>query len=280
MPVDVLDYLFGPPFSRLPPTLQRTSRHAAITAPYAPSEGLAIGTTITPVKTLCDLMKRGDSGKSSGPMICIGHLKSPNIRDTVGRNLVDIPNVLSGFRLIAAPFLLYLARTGHPRLFLALLAVSLFSDSIDGFIARRLNKTSEFGTKLDSWGDLATYLTVPLCAWWLWPEILKREAFFVVLVVSAYVLPLVAGFVKFRRLPSYHTWAAKAAAVLMSIAFFILFIFDISRPFHCAAILQALVACEEIAMTLMLPEWHGNVPSFLHATRLAGKHAVGKNKAV
>ena len=190
----------------------------------------------------------------------------------MGRNLTDIPNLLSGFRLIAAPFLLYLAWTGHPGLFLTLLAGSLFSDVIDGFIARRLNKTSEFGTKLDSWGDLATYLTVPLCAWWLWPEILKREAFFVVLVVSAYVFPLVAGFVRFRRLPSYHTWAAKAAAVVMSIAFFILFIFDISWPFHCAAILQALVACEEIGITLLLPEWRGNVPSFLHARRLARKH--------
>jgi CDP-diacylglycerol--glycerol-3-phosphate 3-phosphatidyltransferase len=206
-------------------------------------------------------------------------ISNARILEIMGINLINIPNLLSGFRLIAAPFLLYLAWTGHPRLFLTLLAVSLFSDAIDGFIARRLNETSEFGTKLDSWGDLATYLTVPLGAWWLWPEILKREAFFVVLAVSAYVFPLIAGFVKFRRLPSYHTWAAKVGAVLMSIAFFILFIFDISWPFHCAAILQALVACEEIAITLLLPEWHGNVPSFLHAMRLARTHSMETNNA-
>jgi len=175
-----------------------------------------------------------------------------------------LPNFLSGFRLVAAPFLLYLAWTGRPHLFLALLAISLLSDAIDGLIARRLRRTSEFGTKLDSWGDLATYLTVPICAWWLWPEILRREAFFVGLVVAAYIVPLVAGFAKFRRLPSYHTRGAKIAAVVMSVGVFILFIFDIPWPFYCAAVLQALVACEEVAITLRLSEPQSNVPSFWH----------------
>ena len=183
--------------------------------------------------------------------------------------LVSIPNLLSGFRLIAAPFLLYLAWTGHPTLFLVLLAVSLLSDSIDGFIARRLNEASEFGTQLDSWGDLATYLTVPLCAWWLWPEILKREAFFVWLVIGAYIVPLMAGFVRFQRLPSYHTWAAKSAAVLMSFAVFILFVVDIAWPFRCAAIVQALVACEEVAITLRFSKLESNVRSFWHLTKQA-----------
>jgi CDP-diacylglycerol--glycerol-3-phosphate 3-phosphatidyltransferase len=177
---------------------------------------------------------------------------------------VNVPNLLSGFRLVAAPFLLYLAWTGHPKLFLALLAISLLSDSVDGFIARRLDDTSEFGTRLDSWGDLATYLTVPLCAWWLWPEILKREAFFVLLVVAAYVIPLMAGFAKFRRLPSYHTWGAKTGAVLMSVSVLVLFIADIAWPFRCAAIFQALVACEEVAITIRLSEPETNVPSYWH----------------
>ena len=192
---------------------------------------------------------------------------------------ITTPNLLSGFRLIAAPFLLYLAWVGRPNLFLVLLAVSLLSDSIDGFIARKLNEASELGTKLDSWGDLATYLTVPLCAWWLWPEILKREAFFVLLTISAYIFPLIIGFMKFRRLPSYHTWSAKVAAVVMSVTVFILFIFDIARPFHFAAILQALVACEEITITFLLFEWRGNVPSLWHASRLERKGSAEKEKA-
>ena len=193
--------------------------------------------------------------------------------------LLSIPNLLSGFRLIAFPFLLYLAWTGRPNLFLALLAISLLTDFIDGFLARRFYWTSEFGTKLDSWGDFAIYMTVPVCAWWLWPEVIKREAFFVVLVIGAYSLPFIFGFGKFKRLPSYHTWSAKVAAVVMSVAVFILFIFNISWPFHCAAILQALVAFEEIAITLLLPDWHCNVPSFWHAVKLSKEHSKKKHKA-
>jgi len=182
--------------------------------------------------------------------------------------LFSLPNFLSGFRLVAAPFLVYLAWTGHPNLFLVLLAISLFSDAIDGFIARKLNVASELGTRLDSWGDMATYLAVPICAWWLWPEIIKREMFFVLVVIGAYIAPLIAGFVKFKRLPSYHTWAAKGIAVVMSFSVIILFAADITGFFRVAAILQALVACEEIAITIRVSEWQCNVPSFWHVPGL------------
>ena len=183
------------------------------------------------------------------------------------RQWVNLPNLLSAFRLIAAPFLLYLAWTDRPRLFLALLAITLFSDAIDGFVARRLHATSEFGTRLDSWGDLVIYLVIPLCAWWLWPDIIRREAGFVLLVLTAFVIPPIAGLLKFRQLTSYHTWCAKAVAVLMSVAIFFLFMTDIAWPFRCAAVLLCLSACEEIAITLRLTELRSNVRSYWHVIR-------------
>lgn len=183
-----------------------------------------------------------------------------------------IPNLLSGFRLVAAPFMLYLSWMGLRKTFLALLVLSLLSDAIDGFIARRLYVSSDIGSKLDSWGDLATYLTVPICIWWLWPEIVKREAPFVIIILGAYIVPLIAGFAKFRKLPSYHTWGAKIAAVLMSIAVFALLMIDISLPFRCAALVQALVACEEVAITLQLKELKSNVKSIWHVKQIISKN--------
>ncbi len=183
-----------------------------------------------------------------------------------------IPNLLSGFRLVAAPFMLYLSWIGLRKTFLALLVLSLLSDAIDGFIARRLYVSSDIGAKLDSWGDLATYLTVPICIWWLWPEIVKREAPFVIIILGAYIVPLIAGFAKFRKLPSYHTWGAKIAAVLMGIAVFALLMIDISLPFRCAALVQALVACEEVAITLQLKELKSNVKSIWHVKQIISKN--------
>jgi CDP-diacylglycerol--glycerol-3-phosphate 3-phosphatidyltransferase len=187
--------------------------------------------------------------------------------ETVKTNIISVPNILSGFRLVAAPILLYLAWNGYPKLFLALLAISLLSDSIDGFLARRLRKETELGTKLDSYGDLATYLSVPLCAWWLWPDILKREAVFVFLVLGAYIIPILVGLLKFKRITSYHTWLAKITAVLMSVAVLMLFLWDIPWPFRCVAVLQVIEACEEIAITLSLSQRETNIPTYWHLIR-------------
>ena len=174
------------------------------------------------------------------------------------------PNILSGLRIVAVPLLLYFAWNGHKQLFLALLIASLLSDAIDGYLSRRLNVASELGTKLDSWGDMATYLTVPICAWWLWPELLKKESLFVFIAVVSYLVPILAGLARFKRIPSYHTWGAKAAAVIMSVAVLILFTVEFPWPFRGAAVFLALVAFEEVLITLHLPEPRGNVKSIWH----------------
>ena len=178
-----------------------------------------------------------------------------------------IPNLLSGFRLLAAPVMLFLAWIDQPVGFLVLLAITLSTDALDGYLARRQSWQSELGTKLDSWGDFTTYITVALGAWWLWPDIIRREAIFVGLALGGYLVPIAIGFAKYRRLTSYHTWAAKLSAVVMSIAALLLFLTDIAWPFRCAAILMVLEAVEEIAITLILPEWKSNIPTLWHARR-------------
>lgn len=178
--------------------------------------------------------------------------------------LLTIPNQLSLFRLVAAPFLLYLAWIGEAELFLVLLAISLVSDALDGFLARRWHQESELGTKLDSWGDLANYLLVPLCAWWLWPEIIRQEFMIFWLVVANFSVPLVIGVIKFRRIPSYHTWMTKFAAVVMVPAIYLLFLEITPWPFRIAAMIQLIMAIEELSITFYLKELESNVKSIWH----------------
>jgi CDP-diacylglycerol--glycerol-3-phosphate 3-phosphatidyltransferase len=186
-----------------------------------------------------------------------------------------IPNFLSGFRLLAAPLMLWLAWVDTPTGFVVLLAISLSTDAVDGYLARRLSWQSELGARLDSWGDFATYVTVPLGAWLLWPDVLRREAIFVWIAIAAYIVPLVVGFAKFRRLTSYHTWAAKVSAVVMGISALLLFLTDIAWPFRVAAVFQALEALEEIAITFTIPKRLSNIPSFWHARRELTVPTVG-----
>ena len=182
--------------------------------------------------------------------------------------MTNLANVLSGFRLACAPLFIYLSWTNRPGPFLLILALSLLSDSVDGWVARRSNQASLLGAKLDSWGDFSTYLTVPPCAWWLWPDLLRQEAPFVVVFVVSYLLPVAVGFLKYGRLTSYHTWGAKLSAVFVGGSAFLMLAGGPVWPFEWVIPILALAALEEIALSLLLPEWHANVPSLWHGLRL------------
>lgn len=182
--------------------------------------------------------------------------------------LWTVPNALSALRLVLAPVLLVLAWRGAATAFLVALSISLLSDLCDGWFARRYGQATQLGTLLDSWGDLATYAIVPLCAWWLWPDLIRREAWYVGAIVAAYAFPIVLGYLKYGRLTSYHTYGAKLSAVVMGASALLLFAGGPALPFRVGTFVLVLAELEEIAITTLLPEWRANVPSILHARRL------------
>jgi CDP-diacylglycerol---glycerol-3-phosphate 3-phosphatidyltransferase len=174
--------------------------------------------------------------------------------------------------LALAPVLLLFAWQGRPHAFLACLCVSLASDLVDGYLARRLHQKSELGAKLDSWGDLATYTAFGVGAWWLWPDVIRSEGPFVAVVVASYALPTLLALAKFRRVTSYHTWGAKLSSVLMGAGLLLLFGFQTPWVFRVAAVVLLIAEVEEIAITMVLREWRADVPSVVHAVRLQRAH--------
>jgi len=189
-------------------------------------------------------------------------------QERVEEPLLTVPNALSMLRLVLAPVLIWLAWTGRPRAFLAALTVSLFSDLTDGWFARRFDQATHLGTLLDSYGHFATYLTVPICAWWLWPDLIRREGWYAAAIVAAYVFPIALGYLKYGRLTAYHTYGAKLSAVVVGASALALFAGGPAWPFRIAAWVLVAAELEEIAITTILPEWRANVPSILHARRV------------
>ena len=63
-----------------------------------------------------------------------------------------IPNVLSFSRIILSIVLFYLNPVRLP--FILIYIICGITDMLDGFIARKINATSEFGAKLDSVADM------------------------------------------------------------------------------------------------------------------------------
>ena len=179
--------------------------------------------------------------------------------------LLNIPNILSLFRIIAAPFLLLTGWFEMPNLFFILFGMMLLSDALDGIIARMLDQTSELGARLDSYGDILTYLSTPIAAWWLWPDIVKEEVYYIIAAIIIYILPAVFALLKFGKLASYHTWITKISAVLMSVGVVVLLGFENNLLFHIAIYFLIIEMIENITITIMLPKQKSDIPSIWHA---------------
>lgn len=177
----------------------------------------------------------------------------------------NIPNTLSMFRIIAAPFLLLTGWFDMPTLFFILFGLMLLSDALDGIIARMLDQTSELGARLDSYGDILTYLTTPLAVWWLWPDLVKEELHYIIAAIIIYVLPALFSLLKFGKLASYHTWITRLSAVLMSAGVVVLLGFNNNLLFHFAIYFLIIEMIENIVITLILDEQIHNIHSIWHA---------------
>lgn len=175
---------------------------------------------------------------------------------------MNLPNALSLLRLLLAPVMVGMAWRALSDVFLLLTFAAWITDALDGYLARRLHQCSELGARLDSWGDLAFYSALAVGAWWLWPERLRAEGIFVMLLVVSYLLPALIGLLKFRRLPSYHTRAVKVAAVITAAGVAALLLFDIRWPLRLAAVVCLYAALEEIAITTRLRRLRSDIPSY------------------
>ncbi len=183
------------------------------------------------------------------------------------QDIYNLPNLVSLIRVLLAPVLLALAVAQQPMLFLATLIFTVFTDVLDGFLARYLNQITELGSRLDSWGDFIVYSTMAVSAWVLWPDIVIRELPFFITIIVSFTLPVLVGLIKFKSLTSYHTWTVKLAVATTMVSYVLLFADILTWPFILAALLSALAAVEEIAITLIMKQQHVDVRNVWQAIR-------------
>lgn len=189
--------------------------------------------------------------------------------------MVNLPNLLSCVRLLFVPVLLWLAWSGHSRTFFVCLVVSVLTDAADGYLARRLNQITSLGAKLDSWADLSTQLSLPFCGWWLRPDVVRQEAPYLAAGIFFYFAAIAVGFLKFRRLTSYHTWGGKLSALAVGAAVIVFFANGPGWPLRIAMPIVIVSCLEEIIITAILSAWRANVPSLWHAWQIRRETSKG-----
>ncbi|WP_158827843.1 CDP-alcohol phosphatidyltransferase family protein [Mucilaginibacter lacusdianchii] len=172
-----------------------------------------------------------------------------------------IVNFITFYRMLAAPVLLYLIFTHQPGIFKWLLAISFFTDAIDGYLARKYQVVSSLGSTIDSIADDLTVLAAIVGIYIFKPDFLKQEIVLGSLLVILYLVQNAYAWLKYGKMTSFHTYTAKIAAVLQGI-FLILFHFfndPIVLLFYIAAIATLIDLVEEIALIFILPVWKTDV---------------------
>lgn len=80
------------------------------------------------------------------------------------KNIFTIPNILSVFRLLLLPVIVYMYMNQKDYVLIGiLLLISGLTDLLDGYIARTFNMMSDLGKILDPVADKATQAVVLLC---------------------------------------------------------------------------------------------------------------------
>lgn len=167
-----------------------------------------------------------------------------------GENIINLPNAISLYRLLAFPVILYAALVGNEPLFVWLLCISLVSDVADGNLARYLKQQTHFGAALDNLADICTYAMAILGLFvFKWADI-EPHSWFLFLFLGLFVVSYIVSFARFGKIPGLHLYSAVSAGYVQSVFFFVLFVFGFYTWFFYLAVGWGIVAYTEKILVL------------------------------
>lgn len=160
--------------------------------------------------------------------------------------LKTVPNQLTAARLALIPIMWVLAWMKLPAYIGIGIFICFVTDVLDGYIARRLNQVSDFGSKFDS---LADNLLLPSALVWVWlfrPEIYLDNPLICILGITLYFASLLLGGFKFKRFANLHLYSSKAASVALHLfVSHALIVNQYSRIFFYIAAVMFIVSSSE-----------------------------------
>jgi phosphatidylglycerophosphate synthase len=184
-----------------------------------------------------------------------------------------IINLITLYRIVTFPLLVYFAISDEFDIFKWLLLASFFTDAIDGFLARRYNATSVLGSKLDSIGDDLTILAAAIGLFAKHFDFIKEQALVFIVLFGLFLIQVGLSFYRYRKISTFHTYLAKIAAVV--VAMFLLSVFFIEEInmalFWAAAIITGVELTEEIILAAILKDYRSNVKGLYWVLRQDGR---------
>jgi cardiolipin synthase (CMP-forming) len=165
-------------------------------------------------------------------------------------NVLNIPNLLSLYRLVVFPLIAWFAWQGKENLFVIFICISLVSDIMDGFIARRFNLVTKFGAALDNLADLATYILAIYGIYRFKWTVIDPHSWLLYLFLAIFALSYVVSFIRFRKIPGLHLYSGVSAGYVQGIFLFVLFAWGFIDWFFYFAMIWGILAYSEKTLVL------------------------------
>jgi len=168
------------------------------------------------------------------------------------------------FGAAALLVLWYLAGSESPltAVFYIIYVGCVTSDIVDGWLARKMKVTSNFGAALDSAADLTLivvmlFILIPYVDFRLWMLLL------IALVLAIRAVALAIGYAKYRTFTLLHTYSNKWSGLALA-AFPLIFGFvNLSVAFSVVFAAACFAALEELLITIRSKELDRNITSWL-----------------
>ncbi|WP_352422448.1 CDP-alcohol phosphatidyltransferase family protein [Proteiniphilum sp.] len=168
-----------------------------------------------------------------------------------GENILNVPNALSLYRLLAFPLILYFALTGQEKWYTIFLCISLISDILDGNIARYYKLQTKFGAALDNLADVCTYFMAFLGIFLFKWEDIAPHAWILYLFLFIFIVSYLVSFIRFGKIPGLHLYSAVSAGYLQGTFFFVLFVFGFYPWFYYLVLIWGILAYTEKILILL-----------------------------
>lgn len=154
-------------------------------------------------------------------------------------------------------------------LLVSCIGLALLSDIFDGGLARRWHVDTETLRRWDTRADTFFYICVLLVAMLRYPAAFERRWILLASLAIAEAAQHIFAAIKYGRHASYHSVLSKIWGLMMATAMCALLGFGLDNWFLDLTLAWGVLCnLQGLAMSLMLPTWHKDVPTLFHAARI------------
>ena len=174
--------------------------------------------------------------------------------------IYNLPNALSFYRILVFPLILYFIFDGNQFLFSVFLCINLFTDFLDGFIARTFNMVTNLGAKLDSLADYGTYILAFFGIFKFKANDLAEHGLIFYSFIFLFVLVQLTHFFRFHIFSSFHLYSFKLTGLFQGILFFLWFFVGFYPVYYYFSMgFGILSVIESLTIIAILKEKRSNV---------------------